>query len=82
MVPSIHFKYLLMVSCKRPRLFSLPEDASTCPYEIVMEEALMEGALPALTVKSFQGFPGRQRKKLSVLVNLNRKFELNQFKLN
>jgi hypothetical protein len=58
MIPSVHLEYFLVIPCKRARLLSLPEDTRTCPNEVVVEEALMEGTLPSLAVQGFQGFPG------------------------
>jgi hypothetical protein len=62
MVPPVHLQDLLVVPRKRPRRFRLPEDPGTGTDEVVVEEALVEGALPALPVQRFQGFSGRRKK--------------------
>ena len=50
MIPPVHLQNLLVVPRKGSRGFSLPEDPSTRADEVIVEEPLMEGALPALAV--------------------------------
>jgi hypothetical protein len=58
MIPSIHLQNLLVVPRERPRWFCLPKDPSARPYKVVVEEPLVEGALPALPVQGLKDFSG------------------------
>jgi hypothetical protein len=57
MIPSIHFQYSLMIPGKGARGFSLPKDPGACPYEMIMEETLMERSLPSLAIQGLQCIP-------------------------
>jgi hypothetical protein len=59
MIPPIHFQDLLVIPRKRPWRLGLPEDPRTSLDKVVVEEPLVEGALPALPVQGLESFPGR-----------------------
>ncbi len=59
MIPPIDLKDLLVVPSECPRWLRLPEDARARSNEVVVEQPLVEGALPALAVQGLQGFSGR-----------------------
>ncbi len=58
MIPPVHLQDLLVIPSKRPGRLGLPEDPRTSPDKVVVEEPLVEGALPALPVQDLQGFSG------------------------
>ena len=69
MIPPVHLQDLLVIPRKRPRRLGLPEDPRTSPDKVVMEEPLMEGALPAVPVQGLESFPGNGLSYLKLFAN-------------